>query len=108
MEKPNEKKPLVQNAADPQQVANARRQKQFEEDEIVNAWRQTIKTDAGFKVILSMIKFCRVHETIWSANALIHYNAGQQDVGHFIMAMTKKADYDTLLKMMMESIKEIN
>ena len=100
-----EQKPLVKNASDPSQIAEAKKKSVMIRDDELKDIRWVISDPRGFRFCLRLLRQCKTLESVWSPSALIHYNAGQQDIGHFLMSEFKEADYNTLLKMMLEAIK---
>lgn len=99
-------KPLVQNAGDPKQVEEARKTQQFRREDELNDLRYLLSQPQFRRFVWRMIKFCRVFESIWHQSAQIHYNSGQQDVGHFITAEIVEAEPNALISMMQENKKE--
>lgn len=57
----------------------------------------------GRRFLWRMLKHCRVTESIWHPSALIHYNSGVQDVGHFILAEIVRVRPESYLQMMQEA-----
>jgi hypothetical protein len=96
-------KVAVKNAADEKQVKAAKdkelRGRELEMQDMANV----LATPSGRRLVWRLLKHCRVFETIWHNSALIHYNAGMQDVGHFILAEINDADPDSLLRMIKEN-----
>lgn len=65
--------------------------------------KSILKTDEGRRFIWRLLSHCKVFNSIWSPSASIHYLAGKQDVGHFVLSEVTDADADSLLKMMKEA-----
>ena len=93
---------LVKNANDKEQVRNAVRKEQLSRDKELNDLRAILSTAEGRRVIWRLLGHCKVHGSIWEQSARIHYNAGVQDVGHFIMAEVIAAGEEFLFNMMKE------
>jgi len=70
--------------------------------------RVILKTKEGRRFIWRLLSHCKVFNSIWSPSASIHYLAGKQDVGHFVLNEVTAADDDSLLKMMREAKGETN
>lgn len=82
---------LVGNAADPEQVAAAKEKQIKEADLELADLRAILQLEAGRRVMWRFLAHCGVHESIWEPSAKIHYNAGRQDVGHYIEAKIVRA-----------------
>lgn len=93
----------VANASDPKQVKFAGRKDQEKRQRDLAALREVLRLPAGRIVIWNLLTHCKVFESIWHASALIHANAGRQDVGHWLMAEIAEADEDALLDLMREA-----
>lgn len=50
-----------------------------------------------------LLDHTKTFHTIWEQSARIHYNAGQQDIGHFLMGQCLEADEESLFQMMREN-----
>lgn len=98
-------KVLVRNAADKKQVAHAKDKQESVRDRELNDLRAVLATLEGRRLLWRIMGFCKTFGSIWEGSARIHYNAGQQDVGHFIMSEIAQADEEKLLSMMKESKK---
>ncbi len=74
-----------------------------ERDEERNALKEVLSSQAGRRVIYKILEHTGVFESIWDPSAKIHYNAGRQDVGHWLMLELAEADESALAKMMHEA-----
>lgn len=99
-------KSLVKNAADEEQVRRAENKILNGRDREIKDLQEVLSTQCGRRLIFRLLTHCKTFETIWEQSARIHYNAGIQDVGHFIMAEVVAADETALLTMMTENKKE--
>jgi hypothetical protein len=99
----NKDNALVKNASDEGQVRKAGKQEKLNEEDYSADLRAVLGTKQGRRVLWSILTKCRVFESIWHGSALIHYNSGQQDVGHMLMSEIVEADQDMFFKMMVES-----
>lgn len=75
-------KALVGNAEDKEQLRKARsittnQRLQFEHD-----LGEMVRTPQGRRFMWDLFRRTRIYESIWHPSAAIHYNAGQQDIGH--------------------------
>lgn len=98
----------MRNAADESQVEEAQKlAKEIRRTEL-NDIRQVLSTVSGRRLLWRLMGNCRTFSSVWENkdSAKIHYNSGQQDIGHFIMAEIVEADENLLFKMMREAKKE--
>lgn len=93
----------VSNAADRQQVERAGRRDKDKAENVRNAWREIVKSPAGRVVLWDLLEHCSVFKSIWHPSALIHANAGRQDVGHHVLAKINDADPEAIFTMMKEA-----
>jgi len=93
----------VSNAADVKQVKHAGRKDQERRQLEIAALREILKLPAGRLVLWNVLTHCKVFESIWHPSALIHANAGRQDVGHWLLAEIAEADEDVIVLMMREA-----
>lgn len=85
--------------------ARKKRDKEIENKDLrwIEGIKQICKTTAGREVLWRILGSCKVFGSVWEPSAKIHYNAGKQDVGHWLMAEIVRADENILFKMMTES-----
>lgn len=50
-----------------------------------------------------LLEHTKTFNTIWEQSARIHYNAGQQDIGHFLMGEIIESNEEALFQMMREN-----
>lgn len=93
------------NAADEEIVKKARSDEQRIRDQELNELRYVLASKQGRNVLWRLLSHCRAFNSIWEPSARIHYNAGQQDVGHFILAEISKANEEALFQMMKDDRK---
>lgn len=93
----------VKNAADEGQVREAEKKAKLHRDQELDDLRKTLSTDSGRRLVWRLLTRAKVFESVWEQSAKIHYNAGQQDFGHFIMGEVVEAGPEFLLRMMQES-----
>ena len=99
MARDNEKS-LVKNAADPDQVKKAGDKEKLGREQELADLAELLGTSAGKRFLWRMLSECGTFASIWTPNAQIHYNAGRQDIGHFLMKEIVEASPDALLDMM--------
>lgn len=97
---------LVGNAADAGQVREARRTERLRRINELADLKAVLETPAGMRVLLRVLNKCRTFESIWHPSALIHFNAGQQDIGHFLLQEIVEAAPEAYLHMLQANIKE--
>lgn len=73
------------------------------EEEDRNALKEVLVSPAGRRVLYRILEHTGTFESIWDPSAKIHYNAGRQDVGHWLMIEIARADESSLAKMMQEA-----
>lgn len=94
------------NAGDESKVAEAgRKERDIRKREILGM-QAILDTEPGREFLWRLITRAKVFESIWDGSAKIHYNAGQQDFGHWIMAEITEANPTALVEMMMKKAKE--
>jgi len=96
-------KVLVKNAADREQVREAKQKETSLRDRELNDLRSILNTREGRRYLWRMMGHCRTFASVWHASAQIHYNAGMQDVGHFMMAEITEASPEAFFLMMKEN-----
>lgn len=95
----------VMNAADENQVQAVERKMKEERRQELNDLRTVLSSESGRRLVWRILTKCKTFGSVWDNSARIHYNSGQQDLGHFIMAEVIEADEALLFKMMKESKK---
>lgn len=96
-------KPIVKNAADKNQVRNAKVKSELARDKELNDMRSILNTPEGRRVLWRFLERLGVFKSNWRPSAEIHYLSGQQDAGRMIMAEIVAADENQLFKMMTEN-----
>jgi hypothetical protein len=92
---------LVRDTSDPRQHQHATRTVKSRRGQELADLRAVLAEPAGRRFVWRLLERVNTFASIWEQSAKIHYNAGQQDVGHFLMAEINEAD-DTLLFQMMQ------
>lgn len=84
---------MVGNAADPEQVKKAEKKELRGRDQELNDWSATFDTPQRRRILRKILAYCGVHHTVLGPNdSVTNFNAGKQDVGHFIEAQILEAD----------------
>ncbi|HXS30594.1 MAG TPA: hypothetical protein VN755_07150 [Steroidobacteraceae bacterium] len=91
----------VRNAAAPRQVKRAGRlEKERREKELADV-RVVCDTEEGRRFIFRLMGHCKVFESVYGVD--LAYQAGKQDVGHYLMAEVNDANDELLFRMMREA-----
>lgn len=101
-----EDRALVKNAADEQQVKEAGKRQMSVRDRELSDVAVVMSTPQGRRFMWRLMGHCKTYQSIWESSAKIHYNAGQQDIGHFLMSEILSSSEDTYQLMVKESNKE--
>lgn len=99
-------KPLVTDAADKKQIKNAEQKEKLSRDQELSDLAIVGATKEGRRFLWRLLEKCKVFESVWENSARIHFNAGQQDLGHFVMSEITECDQKILFQMMTENKKE--
>jgi hypothetical protein len=102
------KKPLVGNAADQEQVQVAEEKVQNRRERELNDLRSVLALPSGRRFLWRLMGHCKTFGSIWEQSARIHYNSGQQDIGHYVMAEITEAGEEFLFQMMKENKENLN
>lgn len=99
-------RPRVTNSANEGQVEKARKAEKQEAQQADLDMREILAmpSGAGKRVFWKLLQECKVFESVWHPSALIHYQSGQQDVGHKLLASIMDAHPAALLQMMQEEL----
>lgn len=101
-----EERSLVKNAADEKQVKGAAEKEKRGRDRELDDLAFILNDIRGRRAMWRVLGYCKAFESIWEPSAKIHYNAGQQDVGHFLLNDLMEASEDLYLLMAKEAKKE--
>jgi len=91
---------MVKNAADTEQVQEASRKERFRREDELADIAEILSTPSGRRFYRRLLGHCKTFESIWHPSALIHHNAGRQDVGHFLLAEATEANPQAFVLMM--------
>lgn len=106
------------NAADLEQIKYAERKEKRRMKQLEVAYRQVLATAAGRLVLWDLMFEARTglaHATeemphltasVWDPSSRIHYNAGRQDMGHFVQGRIRRADPRALVQMLEAALVE--
>lgn len=93
----------MKNAANETQIKEAAEREKSERERELNDIRFLLANPEGRRFLWKTLKFCKAFGSIWEPSAKIHYNAGVQDVGHYLMAEIASANEDAFVMMMKEN-----
>jgi hypothetical protein len=102
-----QQRPLVQNAANEKQLKTAEVRGRLARDRELNEMRAILATKEGRRWVWRLMGRCKVFSSVYEQSARIHYNSGQQDIGHYIMAEVMEADPDKFILMGQEHQQEM-
>jgi hypothetical protein len=94
------------NIADPDKVREAGAKSNVARKTELADIRAVMDSAEGRRLVWRLLDHCGVFKSIWEPSAKIHYYAGIQDVGHFIMSEVIVADKNKFLQMQLESFTE--
>lgn len=94
---------LVRNAADEKQVRRGTRLAVRRRERELNDLRAVLALPVGRRVLWRVLTHCRVFASIWDPSSRIHYQAGRQDVGHYLIAEIDEADSEAIFTLMREA-----
>ena len=97
---------LVKNASSEKQVKEAASMERHTRDQDVEDLRKVLNTAEGRSVVWRILSKCKTFETIWHPSAAIHYNSGQQDIGHWLMSEVAETGPECLMILMKENYKQ--
>ncbi len=98
-----QKKALVGNAADEEQVKKASKKEGSEREKELNDLRFVLSTPQGRRVMFNIMAECKTFRSILHpSGSMVYYNAGQQDIGHWLQKEIIEADTDAYLKILKE------
>lgn len=94
---------LVRNAADPRQVKRGKESEAHRHDRELAELRDVLQTIEGRRVLWRFLEKCGVFESIMETSARIYYNAGKQDLGHYLLGEIGKADPNAYILMQQDA-----
>lgn len=97
----------VANIADEKTVKRAERKEKDLRLQQLNDIRTVLNNASGRRFVWRLLEKCKVFGSVYSKDqSMVYFNAGQQDLGHFLMAEITEADQHLLIKMMKDNNKE--
>lgn len=105
---PEERDALVGNAADKSQVADAKRKEKLRRERELDDLRAVLALPEGRRLAWRILAHCNAFASIYDDGPRIRYNAGRQDVGHFLLDEINDAEPEALFTMMREATARTN
>ena len=101
-----DKKPVVTNAADNNQLSEADLILKLARDRELNDLRFLLSHEEGRRTFWRLLAHCKNFSSCYdSSGSRVYYNVGRQDVGHYVMAEILEANQDSYFLMMTEARK---
>lgn len=97
---------MMANLADKGQVGRMEAVARRRRDRELNDIRAVMSSESGRRFVWRLLDRAKVFGSVWHPSALIHYNSGQQDFGHFIMSEITESSEDAFVQMMKENKKD--
>jgi hypothetical protein len=102
-----EPRPLVRNAADPQQVRLGGRKERRRADALTSSLKAVMSTAEGRLVMWTLLEKAGLYRSVWDPHApdlhaRTHYLAGRQDFGHELLGLLTE-DLESYLTMEAEA-----
>jgi len=98
-----EERPLVKSTTSKRQIRFAERKAKEAARQELEDLRAVLGSEVGRRVIYRFLQSTLVFKSIALPLELIAYNAGRQDVGHYLMTLIEQADDTAIFTMMQEA-----
>lgn len=95
--------PFVKNAADESQVKAAEVKEKLGRDRELSDLAILLALPEGRRFIWRLLVKAGAFRSVWEPSARIHFNAGQQDFGHYIIGEVEDANQEAFFQMMREA-----
>lgn len=96
----DDQKPLVENASDRKQIREAKHTARSRRKRELDDVRAVLKSPAGERLLRRIAEHCGTFRSVFVLDPYATaFNAGRQDVGHFLLAEIEAASKDALLQM---------
>ena len=92
----------TRSLSDKKEVDKASQKIALERRKEIDDIREVLSTLQGRRFLWRVMEKCKVFGSVWEPSAKIHYNAGKQDLGHFLLSEITDADEEKLFLMMKE------
>lgn len=100
-------RPLTGNAADPEQVASAKKHVKLRRSQELRDLREVLAGPGGRRVIWKLLGDCGVFRSSFNTNgSVVFFNEGMRQIGLVLMADVMEADEGAYSRMASEARKE--
>jgi hypothetical protein len=96
-------KPLVKNAADANQVENAKQKERSRREQELNDVRWVLSDRRGRRWFWAKLNECGVFKTSFDGSSRTYFNEGERNVGLKLLADVNDADPKAYVTMLLES-----
>jgi len=98
---------LARNLANEREVKKAAQKEKDLRRQELNDIRTVLSNASGRRLMWRLLERCNTFNSVFSSELpRMSYQAGQQDLGHFLMAEIVSADENLLLKLMKDNHKK--
>lgn len=95
------------NATNKEQIKKAMNKEEMSREVELSDLAFVLSRPEGRRVLWRLMGYCGVFTSVKDpSGSMTYYNAGQQDVGHFIQAEIMEAKADAYIQMIIEANKE--
>lgn len=91
------------NSADTKEIKKKKNEHKKLRDQELKDLKYILASEQGRRFLWRILGKCKTFGSIWETSAKIHYNAGQQDLGHFLLSEITEANEESFFKMMKEN-----
>lgn len=99
---------MVSNIADAEAVEKMRVEEEEQRRRELNDIRTLLSNQSGRRFMWRLLEHCNTFNSVYSADqSIMSYQAGKQDLGHFLMSEITQADENLLIKLMKDNRKEV-
>ena len=101
--------PEIYNAADPKKVRAAHKKEIRGREREIEDLRYVLRSSQGRRVIWGLLCKCHAFASVFDpSGSKVYYNAGKQDIGHWMLSEIQEVDPNKLIEMMIEEKDEKN
>ena|ERR1019366_3909337 len=94
---------IIRDTGDKQSIERVAKKQENTRQQLREDYLALLNNASGRRVLWSIMAQCKTFESIWDPSSKVHYNAGRQDVGHFLMAKIMEVKPDAFTTMMIEN-----
>jgi hypothetical protein len=97
----------IKTITDPAAAKEAQDEEKRKRERELSDMKWLLSDARGRRVIAILLDHCGVYRGVFTGNSTTFYNAGKQDVGHFLAAYVTQADQMALVQIQREQISEM-